>query len=153
MSGIIEAGFRSSRAKSRDVIERSRDISVFASTAIGWVSRLRSTRTALLMGLAVVATPALAQTVAITGGTVAIGDGSAPIEGGTVVIRDGRIVAAGAGVAVPAGATVVDASGKWVTPGIVAGFSRVGLVEVDAVDPTNDAFRLGINYIVYGLTH
>jgi hypothetical protein len=21
------------------------------------------------------------------------------------------------------------------------------------VDPTNDAFRLGINYIVYGLTH
>ena len=22
-----------------------------------------------------------------------------------------------------------------------------------AVDPTNDAFRLGINYIVYGLTH
>ena len=38
----------------------------------------------------------------------------------------------------PAGATVVDARGKWVTPGIVAGFSRIGLVEVDAVDATND---------------
>ena len=37
---------------------------------------------------------ASAQTVAITGGTVALGDGSEPIEGGTVVIRDGRIVAA-----------------------------------------------------------
>lgn len=80
-----------------------------------------------------------AQTIAITGGTVAIGDGSAPIQGGTVVVRDGRVVAAGAGVAVPAGATVVDAGGKWVTPGLVAGFSRVGLSEVDAVDATNDA--------------
>ena len=67
-----------------------------------------------------------------------IGDGSEPIDGGTVVIRDGRVVAAGANVAVPAGATVVDARGKWVTPGIVAGFSRIGLVEVDAVDATND---------------
>ena len=82
--------------------------------------------------------PALAQTVAITGGTVALGDGSDPIQGGTVVIRDGRIVAAGRGVAVPAGAQTVDATGKWVTPGIFAGFSRVGLAEVDAVDASND---------------
>nr|WP_238475399.1 amidohydrolase family protein [Sphingomonas cavernae] len=84
-------------------------------------------------------TPAAAQTVAITGGTVALGDGSAPIEGGTVVVRDGRVVGAGSGVAVPAGAQVVDATGKWVTPGIVAGFSRLGIVEVDGVAPTNDA--------------
>ena len=78
------------------------------------------------------------KTIAITGGRVVVGDGSPPVDGGTVVIRDGRVVAAGAGVSVPAGATVVDASGKWVTPGIVAGFSRIGLVEVDAVDETND---------------
>ena len=84
------------------------------------------------------AAPASSQTVAITGGRVVVGDGSDPIDGGTVVIRDGRVVAAGAGVSVPAGATVIDASGKWVTPGIVAGFSRIGLVEVDAVDATND---------------
>ena len=82
---------------------------------------------------------ASAQTVAITGGRVVVGDGSAPIEGGTVVIQNGRVVAAGAGVAVPAGAQVIDAGGRWVTPGIVAGFSRIGLVEVDAVDATNDA--------------
>lgn len=91
---------------------------------------------ALLLGL--LGSSAAAQTVAITGGTVALGDGSAPIEGGTVIIRDGRIAAAGTGIAVPADATVVDATGKWVVPGLVAGFSRVGLVEVDAVDPTND---------------
>jgi imidazolonepropionase-like amidohydrolase len=88
--------------------------------------------------LSLLAGSAGAQTVAITGGTVALGDGSEPIPGGTVVVRDGRIVAAGKGVAVPAGAQIVDATGKWVTPGIVAGFSRIGLVEVDAVDATND---------------
>jgi imidazolonepropionase-like amidohydrolase len=85
------------------------------------------------------AAPAAAQTIAITGGRVVIGDGTEPIEGGIVVIRDGRVVAAGANVAVPAGATLIDARGKWVTPGVVAGFSRIGLVEVDAVDATNDA--------------
>jgi imidazolonepropionase-like amidohydrolase len=90
---------------------------------------------ALLLALG--STSAIAQTIAITGGTVALGDGSEPIESGTVVIRDGRIVAAGR-VSAPAGAQIVDATGKWVTPGIVAGFSRVGLLEVDAVDATND---------------
>jgi imidazolonepropionase-like amidohydrolase len=93
----------------------------------------------LLAGIAAVAAiPAAAQTLAITGGRVVIGDGSEPIDNGIVVIRDGRVVAAGANVAVPAGAQVVDARGKWVTPGVVAGFSRIGLVEVDAVDATND---------------
>jgi imidazolonepropionase-like amidohydrolase len=76
--------------------------------------------------------------VAITGGRVVLGDGTPPIDGGTVVVANGRVVAAGRNVAVPAGATVVDAQGRWVTPGIVAGFSRMGLVEVDAVNPTND---------------
>ena len=88
--------------------------------------------------LALMASAAPAQTIAITGGTVALGDGSEPIQGGTVLIRGGRIVAAGSGVAVPAGAQVVDATGKWVTPGIFAGFSRVGLAEVDAVSGSND---------------
>lgn len=91
--------------------------------------------TALILGLA---EPALAQTIAFTGGTVALGDGSAPIQGGTVVVRDGRIVSAGQGVAIPAGAQTIDATGKWVVPGFVAGFTRAGLIEVDAVDPSND---------------
>jgi imidazolonepropionase-like amidohydrolase len=86
----------------------------------------------------ILAAPAFAQTVAITGGRVALGDGSDPIDGATVLVRDGRIVAAGRDVAVPPGAQRIDAAGKWVTPGIVAGFSRIGLVEVDAVDPAND---------------
>jgi imidazolonepropionase-like amidohydrolase len=93
----------------------------------------------LLACAALISSPVYAQSVAITGGTVVVGDGSAPIEHGTVIITNGRVVAAGGGISVPSGTTIVDATGKWVTPGIVAGFSRVGLVGVDAVDETNDS--------------
>jgi len=85
------------------------------------------------------ATPADAQTIAIVGGTVAIGDGSQPIANGSVVIRDGRVVAAGADVPVPAGARTIDATGKWVSPGLIVGMAPVGLVEVSGVAETNDA--------------
>ena len=84
-------------------------------------------------------TPLAAQTVAITHAKLVIGDGSAPVDDGTVVIAGGRVTAAGRGVAVPAGAKVIDAEGKWVSPGLVAGFTRMGVVEVDGVRETNDA--------------
>jgi len=77
------------------------------------------------------ASPLAAQTVVITNATLVLGDGSEPIQGGTVVVRNGRIVAAGATVRVPTDGEMVNAQGKWVTPGIVAGFSRLGLAEVD----------------------
>ncbi|MFC4292258.1 amidohydrolase family protein [Sphingorhabdus arenilitoris] len=104
-------------------------------TAAGW-----------LLASCALAPAALAQTTAITGGKIVIGDGSEPIEGGTVVIRNGTIIAAGANVQIPAGADIVDASGSWVTPGIFAGFSRVGLVEVSAVSGTNDASASGSEF-------
>jgi imidazolonepropionase-like amidohydrolase len=88
-------------------------------------------RAAIVGLLLAAAAPVTAQTIAITGGTVALGDGSDPIPNGTVVIRNGRIAGAGMNVPIPAGAQVIDARGKWVTPGIVAGFSRLGLSEVD----------------------
>ena len=89
--------------------------------------------------------PALAQTFAITGGTVALGDGSEPIPNGMVVIRDGRVVAAGdVRMKLPDGTQVIDATGKWVTPGIVAGFSRLGLADVDlSADGADDTTANG----------
>jgi len=93
---------------------------------------------ALAALLAGAATPALAQTVAITGGKLVIGDGSDPIEGGTVLVQDGKVVAAGKGIAVPAGVKTIDASGKWVTPGLVVAVTDLGLFDVDAVDDSND---------------
>jgi imidazolonepropionase-like amidohydrolase len=88
-------------------------------------------RRAIAALLLAVAAPAAAQTFAVVGGIVAKGDGSEPIQNGTVIVRNGRIVAAGAGIRVPADAQLIDARGKWVTPGIVAGFSRLGLADVD----------------------
>jgi len=88
--------------------------------------------------LALAASPVAAQDIAITGATVATGDGSVPIENATVVVRDGRVVAAGDKVAVPAGVPVVDGSGTWVTPGIFASITSLGLVDVGAVSASND---------------
>ncbi len=93
---------------------------------------------ALAALLACTATPALAQTVAITGGKVVIGDGSDPIEGGTVLVQNGKVVAAGRDVVVPAGVPTVDAKGKWVTPGLVVAITDIGLYDVEAVDDSND---------------
>jgi imidazolonepropionase-like amidohydrolase len=88
--------------------------------------------------LVAIVTPACAETIVITGGKVVIGDGTPPIENGVVVIRNGVIVGANEYVPVPADARRIDASGKWVTPGVFAGFTRLGLSEVDAVNGTND---------------
>lgn len=93
----------------------------------------------LLLLAALLCVPAHAATVAITGGTVATAVGETLIKNGTVIIRDGRITAVGAGLAVPPGATVIDATGKYVTPGLIAGMSTLGITEIEAVNPTNDA--------------
>lgn len=85
------------------------------------------------------AASALAQTIAITNAQVYTVAKPGAIAGGTVLIRDGRIAAVGSDVAVPADAKVIDAGGKPVTPGIFAAFSRIGIIEVDAVDETNDS--------------
>jgi imidazolonepropionase-like amidohydrolase len=89
-------------------------------------------RRVIAAALLAAAAPVTAQTFVITGGTVALGDGSEPIPNGQVVVRDGKVIAAGnVRMKLPAGTQVIDATGKWVTPGIVAGFSRLGLAEVD----------------------
>src|SRR5713226_5455682 len=80
----------------------------------------------------------LAQTIAITGGTVYPVSGP-KIEHATVLIRDGRIVAVGADVTVPADATKIDATGKWVTPGLIDGAGQMGLTEIGAVPGDNEA--------------
>ncbi len=85
-----------------------------------------------------IAPPALAQDFAITGATVALGDGSEPITGATVVVRAGKIVASGKDVAVPSGIQIIDGSGKWVTPGLFASLTDLGLLDVDGVSESND---------------
>ena len=85
------------------------------------------------------ATPVLAETIAITGAKIETAGPAGEIASGTVVIKDGKIVAVGANVAPPAGARVIDARGKVVTPGLIAASSDLGLVEVGGVQATRDA--------------
>ena len=100
----------------------------------------------VLLAAATFVVPAEAQTIAITGGKVYPVSGP-PIEHGTVLMRDGKIVAVGANVDVPAGATRVDATGKWVTPGLVDAGNQLGLVEIEAVADTRDDRATGTNGI------
>jgi imidazolonepropionase-like amidohydrolase len=79
----------------------------------------------------------LAQTIAITGATVYPVSGP-KLANATVLVRDGRIAAVGTTVAVPPDATRIDASGKWVTPGLIDGGGQVGLVEIGAVAGTRE---------------
>lgn len=97
-----------------------------------------SARFFLGAALAALSVPAVAQDMAITNATVATGDGSEPIQGATVVIRGGKVVVAGAGVAVPAGVQAIDGTGKWVTPGLFAALTALGLSDADGVDESND---------------
>jgi len=83
---------------------------------------------------------ASAQDFVILNAKLAIGDGSEPIDNGMVEVRNGKIVAAGP---TPAGApfetgTVYDVNGAWVTPGIFAAITDLGLVDVGAVSDSND---------------
>ncbi|HMA45046.1 MAG TPA: amidohydrolase family protein [Gemmatimonadales bacterium] len=79
----------------------------------------------------------LAQTIAITGGTVYTVSGP-KIEHATILLRDGRIAAIGSSVTVPAEATRIDATGKWITPGFIDGGGQMGLVEIGAVPGTRE---------------
>jgi imidazolonepropionase-like amidohydrolase len=84
----------------------------------------------------------LAQTIAITGGTVYPVSGP-KLEHATVLIQNGKITAVGTSVTVPADATRIDATGKWVTPGLIDGAGQMGLVEIGAVRGTREASYQG----------
>ncbi len=74
------------------------------------------------------------ETVLLTGATVLTGAGDR-IDNGAVLIADGKISAVGAAgdVEAPEGARTVNASGKWITPGIIDIHSHLG----DYPSPSN----------------
>jgi imidazolonepropionase-like amidohydrolase len=95
---------------------------------------------------ALTAAPALADTYAITGGTVYTLGTAGKIDNGTVLIRDGKIVAVGANVPIPADAKRIDATGKLVTPGVFDPESEFGVDEVDQVNETQDEALTSTRY-------
>jgi imidazolonepropionase-like amidohydrolase len=103
--------------------------------------RLLSLLIAPLLG-SLLSAPALAQPIAIVGGKVHPVSGPV-IDGGTVIITGGRITAVGANLPLPVGAKVIDAKGKWVTPGLVATGSSLGLNEVGSAPGASDVRAQG----------
>ena len=90
-------------------------------------------------------TPAANQaaTILIQGATLHIGDGSI-IENGMIGIANGKIIEIGVtGSQQNSYETTVNASRQHVYPGFIAANSTVGMVEIDAIRPTNDLNEIG----------
>jgi imidazolonepropionase-like amidohydrolase len=94
----------------------------------------------MAVGIGAYASPAHAQSIAITNGTVYTG-ASGRIEHGTVLIVDGRIRSVGTAVAIPDGTEQIDATGMWITPGFMAFDTQLGLVEIGSVAETREGSR------------
>jgi imidazolonepropionase-like amidohydrolase len=60
------------------------------------------------------------------------------IQSGSLLLRDGKVVAVGATVDAPADAQVIDASGKWVTPGIIDSHSHLGVYPAPGIEAQQD---------------
>jgi imidazolonepropionase-like amidohydrolase len=64
--------------------------------------------------------------IAVKGATIlTVTKGTIP--NGTLIVRDGKIAAVGANLPVPPGAEVIDASGKFVSPGIIDAHSHIAV--------------------------
>ncbi|MHA7901309.1 MAG: amidohydrolase family protein [Henriciella sp.] len=101
--------------------------------------------TAAMLSLAATAA---AQDVAIVNAKVWTGTSAGTLDNATIYISDGVIEGMGVNFAPPSGTQTIDVGGNWVTPGIIAPFSRVGTVEVGAEDSTNDTSAGGSPFSV-----
>jgi len=86
--------------------------------------------------------PRQSQPVALVGGTIHTLAGEA-IENGTILFEDGIITAIGVDIALPEGTLTEDVTGRHIYPGLIDGWSQLGLFEIGAVDMTVDVNEQG----------
>jgi imidazolonepropionase-like amidohydrolase len=60
------------------------------------------------------------------------------LENASILFQDGKIVAVGRDIAAPPGATVIDATGQWVTPGLIDTHSHLGVYPAPGVAAVAD---------------
>lgn len=101
--------------------------------------------TILLIGLFGIGLFVSAQTspkILIKNGTIIPVSGPI-LERGSILVENGKIVAVGKDVPAADGALVIDASGLYVYPGFIDGFSHFGLAEISAIASTVDIREMG----------
>ena len=114
---------------------------LFSNTRLPLLAALLVSSLAFMLASAVF-TPARAEMLALTGGTVHPVSGP-EIPNGTVLVDGTKISAVGAGVSVPSGAKVIDCTGKHVYPGFVHANTVLGLVEIQTIEGSDDTRETG----------
>jgi imidazolonepropionase-like amidohydrolase len=85
--------------------------------------------------------PLPSRTTLIRNATILTATGPA-ITNGSVLLRDGKVAAVGTNVSAPSDAVVIDASGKWVTPGIIDTHSHMGVYAAPGIESQQDGNEL-----------
>ncbi|MDB2701757.1 amidohydrolase family protein [Flavobacteriaceae bacterium] len=87
--------------------------------------------------------PSQSESILIQGATLHIGDGTI-IENGSLGIEAGKIVEVGSSSDIKNNyKKIINAKDQHVYPGFIAANSTVGMVEIDAIRPTNDLNEIG----------
>ena len=81
--------------------------------------------------------PLPSQTTVIRNATILTAAGPI-IERGSLLLQNGKVAAVGQDVNAPAGAVVVDATGKWVTPGVIDTHSHLGVYSAPGIESLQD---------------
>ena len=110
---------------------RSVQLRLWAFVLLGVCTGFLATRTAWGQG-------GEPRTFAIRGAKV-VPVSSAPLENATVVVSHGIITAVGTTVNIPADAWVIDGKGFTVYPGLIDGFTDVGVAAASSPAPAGDA--------------
>jgi imidazolonepropionase-like amidohydrolase len=81
--------------------------------------------------------PFPSQTTIIRNATILTAAGPA-IQGGSIVLQGGKVATVGQNLSTPAGAVVIDATGKWVTPGLIDTHSHLGVYAAPGIASLED---------------
>ena len=81
--------------------------------------------------------PPVTRATVIRNATILTAAGPA-IERGSVLLQKGKVAAVGETVTAPADALVIDASGKWVTPGVIDTHSHLGVYAAPGIESLQD---------------